>query len=322
MRIVIYGVGAIGGTLAVMLTQHGVEVVGIARGAQLDAIRADGLLLRTPDGDHREKFACVADPAEIDFRPDDVIFLTMKTQDTQAALERLRAVGVDQQAIVCIQNGVANEDLALRLFDNVYGVVVAMPTTFIKPGEVVDSFAPTLGVFDIGRHGAGEDTMSAPIAEILNRSGFAAFVQKDITPFKYAKLLMNLANAVDTVMGQSPERKPYMAAARAEALAVFEKAGIVPADLDGAGRVTLAEMRDVPGAERVGSSSAQSLARGAGSIETDYLNGEIAYMGRRYGVPTPVNAWFAAMAQKMVRDKSPVGSMPLADIRKALPGVE
>lgn len=322
MRIVIYGVGAIGGTLAVMLKKHGTDVVGIARGAQLDAIRADGLLLRTPEGDHRQSFTCVADPSEIAFRPDDVIFLTMKTQDTQAALERLRAVGVREQPIFCMQNGVANEDLALRLFDNVYGVVVAMPTTFIKPGEVVDSFAPKLGVFDIGRHGAGADTMSAPIADLLNRSGFAAFVQAGIMPFKYAKLLTNLANAIDAVLGQSPERLPYMAAARAEAMAVFEKAGIVPADLDRDGRLALADMRDVPGAERVGSSSAQSLARGAGSIETDYLNGEIVYMGRRLGVPTPVNAYFADRAQAMVRDRSAVGSAVLADIEKALPGVK
>ena len=49
MRTVVYGVGAIGGTVAASLALSGQEVVGIARGAQLAAIRASGLLLRTPD---------------------------------------------------------------------------------------------------------------------------------------------------------------------------------------------------------------------------------------------------------------------------------
>ena len=49
MRIIVYGVGAIGGTVAAALALAGQEVVGIARGAQLAAIRAGGLLLRTPE---------------------------------------------------------------------------------------------------------------------------------------------------------------------------------------------------------------------------------------------------------------------------------
>ena len=66
MRFIIYGVGAIGGTVAAALSLSGGEVVGIARGAQLDAIRSGGLLLRTPDKEVRTRFSCVADPAEID----------------------------------------------------------------------------------------------------------------------------------------------------------------------------------------------------------------------------------------------------------------
>ena len=45
-RFVVYGVGAIGGTIAAALARAGEDVVGIARGAQLEAIRRDGLLLR------------------------------------------------------------------------------------------------------------------------------------------------------------------------------------------------------------------------------------------------------------------------------------
>src|SRR5262249_28320156 len=66
MTFIIYGVGAIGGTLAAKLALSGADVAGIARGAQRDAIAADGLLLRTPDGAARVRFPVVADPAALE----------------------------------------------------------------------------------------------------------------------------------------------------------------------------------------------------------------------------------------------------------------
>ena len=54
--------------------------------------------------------------------------------------------------------------------------------------------------------------------------------------------------------------------------------------------------REIEGARARGGSTWQSLARGTGTIETDYLNGEIALLGRLHGVPTPVNAALQAIA--------------------------
>ena len=150
MRIIVYGVGAIGGTVAAALTLSGQEVIGIARGAHLEAIRKDGLLLRTPEKTERAHFPCVSDPKEIDFRPDDAILLTMKTQDTPLALQRLRAAGVTTQAVVCAQNGVTNERFALRRFPNVYAMTVILPATYIAAGEVNAFGAPHAGLLDLG----------------------------------------------------------------------------------------------------------------------------------------------------------------------------
>ena len=319
MRVIVYGVGAIGGAMAVALSEAGTEVIGIARGKQLEAIRAHGLTLRTPEGDRHQRLAVVTHPQEIEWRTDDVILLTLKTQDTPGALEALRATGVTEQPIFCVQNGIANDDMALRLFPHVYGVMIEMPVTFATPGEVVAYFSPKPGLVHIGRHGAGDDRAGQALKTLLEQAGFAAFVQPDLRPLRYAKLLMNLANAVDAVMGGGETAKPYVEAARAEARAVYDKAGVVPADLIAASDGLRLAIRPVPGAPAGGSSSAQSLARGAGSIETDYLNGEIVLMGRRLGVPTPVNAWFANRAQAMVRNGEAARSVDIEEIRAALP---
>ncbi|RYE81827.1 MAG: ketopantoate reductase family protein, partial [Hyphomicrobiales bacterium] len=180
MRFIVYGVGAIGGTIAASLALAGRDVLGIARGRMLDAIRANGLLFRTPDGEQRVRFPCHGGPDEIDFRPDDVILLAMKSQDTEAALLALRAAGVTAQAIVCAQNGVANERMALRFFPNVYGMTVMLPADFTVPGEVNCYGGPKRGVFDLGRYSSGADDTAEAIAGHLRAASFAAFVLEDV----------------------------------------------------------------------------------------------------------------------------------------------
>ncbi|MFZ2101972.1 MAG: 2-dehydropantoate 2-reductase [Oricola sp.] len=315
MRFVIFGVGAIGGGIAAALARSGREVVGIARGAQLDTIRRDGLRLRTPKSDDIVKFPCFASPEEIEFRPDDVIFLTMKTQDTKAALESLEKAGVSRQPIVCAQNGIENERLALRLFENVYATVVMMPADFVRPGEVVINCGPKLGVFNIGRYPKGIDQTARDICRALDDAGFAGFPEGDVMPGKYAKLLMNLSNVLDAASGEAARKSPIGGAARAEAETVLKAAGISCAE--GYRHDDLMQITPVAGTKRTGSSSAQSLVRGTGSIETSYLNGEIVLLGRLHGVPVPVNSFLCDLGRRLVVEGIPPGSLSSEQVQDA-----
>ncbi len=320
MRIIIYGVGAIGGTVAAGLALAGQDVIGIARGAQLEAIRENGLLLRTPERAARARFACVADPAEITFRPDDAILLTMKTQDTQPALERLRAAGVAGQPVFCVQNGVANERFALRLFPNVHGVTVMMPSGYSTPGEVAAFSMPRHGIFDLGRYPSGSDAADDALAAALEAGNVAAFVNSDVMASKHGKLLLNLHNVVEAAFGRGEGRGRLDAVLRREAEAVYAAAGIAWRDVGASDprRDALMRQGEIEGVERTGGSSTQSLARGAGSIETDYLNGEIVLLGRLHGVPTPANAWLVALGARLVREGQKPGDASLADAEAEL----
>ncbi len=319
-RFVILGVGAVGGTLAVALTEAGEDVIGIARGAQLAAIKAGGLTLRTPEGPRHANFPCVATPQEAGLREDDVIILCVKTQHTEAALAQLREAGAQGQHIFCFQNGVENERLALRYFPNVHGVTVMLPADFVQPGEVVCYGAPVCGSFDVGRYPSGSDDADAALVARLEAAGFPSAVRDGVMTFKYGKLLMNLSNIVGAALGQEADAAAINAALKAEAEAVFAAAGIAwadPAKGDEA-RDPQLKIVDVPGVTRVGSSTAQSLARGAGSVETDYLNGQISLLGRLHGVPTPGNDWFNALAARLVREGAAPGAVTLDDVKAAL----
>ena len=322
MRFIVYGVGAIGGTIAASLALAGREVVGIARGRMLDAIRKDGLRFRTPEGEHRVSFPCHAGPDEIAFRPDDVILLTMKSQDTHEALLALRSAGVAEQAVICSQNGVANERMALRVFPNVYGMTVMMPADYTVPGEVNCYGGPKYGIFDLGRYPGGADAAAEEIAEHLRAANFAVFLLADVMHSKYGKLLSNLGNVLEAALGPDSDRKALFGKVRAEAEAVYRAAGIawmaVGLGTDDPRREGMMEMRPVAGAPRFGGSSTQSLQRGSPAIETDYLNGEIVLLGRLHGVPTPVNAYLTRLGQRLIAEKLTPGAIDPAEIAAAL----
>ena len=321
MRFIIYGIGAIGGTFAAALAAAGHDVLGIARGRMLEAIRANGgLTFRTPAGSRLVDFPVAGAPAEIEFRPDDIIFLTMKGQDTVAAIEALRDAGVTTQAIVCAQNGVNNERAALRLFPNVYAITVMLPADYVTAGEVICYGSPKLGMVDIGRYPHGLDDIVASIATAMNSAGFAAFPLEHVMPSKYGKLRENLGNVIEAAVGHGARTAAMMRPVQAEADRVYDAAGIQRVAIGSADprRKGLMEMSPVDGVTRTGGSSIQSLKRGTGSIETDYLNGEIVLLGRLHGVTTPLNAALVAIGHELIRKGAKPGSRREAELRARL----
>jgi 2-dehydropantoate 2-reductase len=319
MRYVIYGAGAVGGTIGGRLHQAGNDVVLIARGAHLAAIQRDGLRLLSPSSSDRLPIPAIDHPGKLDLTDGDVVILAMKTQDTANALAALgpRPDGV---AIVCAQNGVENERLALRMSPNVYGMCVMLPATHLEPGEVLVHSAAAPGILDLGRYPAGSDQRAADIAGALEGAGFSSNAVTDVMRWKRAKLLMNLGNAIEAACGLEGRGGPIYQRARDEALACFDAAGLEVAseEEDRARRADLVQLRPIDGRRREGGSSWQSLARGTGSIETDHLNGEIVLLGRLHGVPTPVNAAIQKVAAKMAAEHAPPGSMTPDELAAAI----
>ena len=311
MRFVVYGAGAIGGVVGGRLAQYGHEVVLIARGEHHDAIRDGGLRLATPDQETVTlSIPVVSHPAGIDFGDDDVVLLAMKSQHTGKALSALGATAPASVAVVSVQNGVANEPAALRLFEDVYGVCVVCPALHLEPGVVEAHAAPLTGILDIGRFPHGADARAEAISAAFRSSTFESVARTDIMRWKYAKLLNNLGNAVDALCGPDPEARPLQRRAWEEGAECLVAAGIdaVTPEEDAARRGDHFPWGGSAARSRPGASSWQSLARGTGSIESDYLNGEIVLLGRIHGVPTPVNRLLQQTASRAAREGLAPGS--------------
>src|SRR6185369_5346959 len=183
-----FGAGAVGGVVGGLLSVAGSEVALIARGAHLAAIRSNGLTVETPTAKHLVKVDAAGSPADLGMRPGDVVFLGMKGNDTAAAVQALARVAAPDTPIVCLQNGVANERVALRHFANVYGICVMSPTTHLEPGVVRAHSSPITGIMDVGRYPHGTDDTSTRVAATLAQSSFVSSSRPDIMRWKYRKL--------------------------------------------------------------------------------------------------------------------------------------
>jgi 2-dehydropantoate 2-reductase len=311
-RYIVIGAGAIGCAIGGMLQRRGASVVFVARGAQLSALRDGGLLLATPSREERLAVSAVESPRAIEWKPDDIALLCTKSQDTAAALEALAHAAPSHLPVACAQNGVANERAAAALFKRVYGVLVFAPTTFLEPGVVCVHSEPVFGGLDIGVYPTGVDAFAESIARDLGEAGFDARAEPRILRLKYGKLLANLVNALQALGGDAALEGPLSARLREEAIACFRAAGI---DFAPMGEVFKrnANVKDLPvrGAARRGGSSWQSLARGAGSIETDFLNGEIVALGDRLGVEAPLNRALCALSRRAAETRAAPGSFSL-----------
>lgn len=318
-RFVVLGAGAVGGAVGARLALTGSEVLLVARGEHGRVIADQGLRLEGPGGREVVRVPVVEALGPGMTRAGDVVLLATKSQDAAGALEQLAGAAGPEVPVVCMQNGIENERAALRRFATVYGMVVVVPGTHLEPGVVVLSASEPCGSLHLGRYPAGADAGAEVIAEALRRAGFWSEVVGEVMAWKRAKLLMNLSNALQALCGVGAETADLAAAAREEARGCFAAAGAEVVDeATFLGRTRVGGPAREGAGGRHGGSSWQSLARGVGSIETDYLNGEIVLLGRLHGVPTPVNELLQRLAGGHARAGSPPGSVSPSALRAAL----
>ena len=317
MRFVVLGAGAIGGAVGAGLHQAGHDVALIARGEHYRAICERGLTFERPGRSVTLEIAVADAPAGLAWDGEEVVLIATKSQDTAGALADLRAAAPHATPVVCLQNGVENERIALRLLPNVYGAVVMMPTAHLEPGVVQAYGTRGLGVIDVGRYPSGADSVSDEVASAFNDAGISSQARPDIMRFKYAKLINNVLNAVDAIVEPGPASDELIRVAQQEGRSALTAAGIdfVAEDVnDVQARWQRLGVQPIAGRPRAGSSTRQSLARGTPTLETDYLNGEISLIGRLHGVVTPVNDALAVLSDRHRRERRPAQTLPAGEV--------
>jgi 2-dehydropantoate 2-reductase len=179
-----------------------------------------------------------------------------------------------------------------------------MPVVHLQPGEVIIRSTPTSGMLHIGhvpRAPKDHDHVLRQVADDLIAANFDVPLPEDVMAWKYRKLISNIGNVFQALVARNGDWRPLAAGAEAEARRVLDEAGIgyISESEETAARAAGFTMRPVPGIPSfVGGSTWQSLQRGTGNIETDYLNGEIVMIAHHAGLHAPINERLARLARR------------------------
>jgi 2-dehydropantoate 2-reductase len=296
MRIAIFGTGGAGGYFGARLAQAGEDVVFVARGAHLDAIRKHGLRVESIRGDVHIRPARATDrPDEIG--PVDWVVCGVKAWQVSAAAQAMRPLMGARSAVLPLQNGVeAADQLAAVLGrEHVVGGAAWIASHVAAPGIIRHiGVEPrvVLGELD-GRASARAEALR----DAFVRAGERAELSADIGAVVWAKFVFIAAvsgvGAVTRVpVGESralAETRRLLAAAIEETAALARAHGVALApDVAAA---TLAFIDQLT--PHTTASMQRDIADGRPS-ELEAQNGAAVRLGRALGVPTPTHEFLYA----------------------------
>ncbi len=221
MRIGIFGLGAVGGYLGAKLNAAGHQVSVVARGATLDAVRRNGLVLAS--GDKRIGGAVQASDNAAELGPQDVVFSTVKATDPAGLARGVAPMLGPDTPIVLAQNGIpwwygyklqagrpAPPDLGhldpgggLRALgvERFIGGIIMYASEMREPGVAIDT-NPKNNVLLIGEP---DDQVSARVQELraaLIAAGIGSPNVPDIRQAIWRKLMINIsASMIATLTG-------------------------------------------------------------------------------------------------------------------------
>jgi 2-dehydropantoate 2-reductase len=302
MRIVIVGAGALGSLFGGLLAQSGQQVFlyNPSNRAHIAAIRANGLLIETPEGILQIALSATDRLDEIE-RPVDLLGIFVKAYDTEKALEGIHDLIEEKTWALSVQNGIGSEAVISRYIPEARLLrgTTAQGATLVRPSLVrwAGRGSTRLGMLQSKKPKASR---AQEIIAILNQASIESEWVKDVESILWEKLVVNAAiNALTALFncpnGRLVEDSTLRALLRdivAEALPLVQPHGV---------RLSLNEVIDRvetvchATAENV-SSMLQDVRRGK-RTEIDFINGALVREGERLRQATPINRLLTALVQ-------------------------
>ncbi len=285
MRILIFGAGALGSVVGALLSKrHEVHLVvrpGNALAIKESGLRIEGLV----DG----TFAVETHVDLEDVPQPEIIFVTVKAYDTEAALEALARMARKARLVISLQNGLTNLDQFRKaLPDKAVMGATSMGATLIGPGRVLYA-----GKGDtVFGHLAHNSELSKEAADLFDQAGFVARSDANVEGELWMKGIINASiNPLTAILkwqnGEILSSEGVLGISQlacSEAAAVAQAIGVrLPAG------DPFAKVREVMRATALNRSSMlQDLERGK-RTEIDEITGEIVRRAGERGISVPVN---------------------------------
>jgi 2-dehydropantoate 2-reductase len=285
------GTGGTGGYFGGLLARAGEVVAFIARGAHLEAIRKNGLAVKSVlAGDFTISATATDDPGDIG--PVDFVLFCVKAYDNAVAAEQIRPLIGPETILLSVQNGIDNEQQIGEVIgpDHILGCVSYVSSTIKSPGVIAQTGGPGTIVF--GEMHGSTSARAETLQSALQNSGITAELHSDIQTALWQKFLgicgVNGVTALTRLpMGEivaCEETRSLMRGTMEEVEAVARTSG---ANLpEGCVDQSMEFFSSVEPSVR--GSMYYDLAAGR-RLELDVLNGTVVRLGNEHGIPTPIN---------------------------------
>ncbi|MBI2183834.1 MAG: 2-dehydropantoate 2-reductase [Thaumarchaeota archaeon] len=299
MKISIIGAGALGCLFAGLLTEAKEDVTLISHTPeQARVIRKRGVKITNSSGIRTVCVNALSEP-KAEHLPD-LILIAVKAYDTDSAARTAATIRKPDTIVLTLQNGLGNVETLAEYIPprNIAQGVTIQASTLLDIGSVYHAAA---GLTVIGSWNRDILASLEDVKKVFNSASIPTEVTSRIDVAVWRKLLVNIAiNPVSALTGvrngdllRFEEVMLVMKEAVSEAARVAQTVGVKLPDQDAFYDVFVAAKETA----RNKSSMLQDLQRGK-ETEIDYLNGGIVMLGRKHGVPTPVNE---ALAQAVNR---------------------
>lgn len=299
MKVAVVGSGAVGGYYGALLARAGHDVVLVARGAHLDAIRAHGLQVRGPLGDWHLRIPAEQTTGAIGHV--DLVLFAVKTYDNDSALALLPPLVGTSTVVLTLQNGVDSPEAVAAVVGPSHVVAGAayIATALSSPG-VIDQTGTyrRIAFGEVFEHTGGESSRVASLHAIF----VAADIQSELSPdgrvplwekFIYLAPFAGMTGAARQPIGvirREPAARAQLLAAFAEVHALALAEGI-PVAADLLDRM-LTYVDGVP--ETMRSSLLIDLSQGK-RTEVEALQGAVVRRAGAHGIAVPVMATLYAV---------------------------
>jgi len=298
MRIAVMGTGGTGGYFGGLLARAGEEVTFIARGDHLEAIRQNGLAIKSVLAGDFSIPAKATDNTQ-DIGPVDLVLFCVKAYDNAAAAGQIRPLIGPQTVVLSVQNGIDNEQQIGEVIgaEHILGCVSYVSSIIESPGVIAQTGGPGKIVF--GEMQGGTSARTETLQSTLQNSGITAELHADIQVALWQKFLGICGVNGITALTRLP---------LGEILACEETRNLMRGTMEEVEAVARASGANLPEAcvdqsmdlfssvePSVRGSMYYDLAAGR-RLELDVLNGTLVRLGSEHGIPTPINfAIYAAL---------------------------
>ena len=290
-RIVIFGTGGVGGYFGGRLAQTGADVTFIARGDHLNAIKANGLKVDTPQGDFVIRPAKATDNVS-EIGEVDLVILGVKAWQVPEAARAIKPLVGSNTTVLPLQNGVdAVPQLVHELGSgNVIGGLCKIVSFVVEPGHIRHAgFTPSIVIGELDNRRTERITR---IEDVFKRAGLDIAIARDIQVALWMKFLFiasfsgvgAVANAPAGIIRTDSKWRAQILSAMEEIYALAHARGIeLPPD---SVATIMAYVDDLP--EDATSSMQRDIAAGKPS-ELESQNGAVVRMAHETGVEVPTH---------------------------------